>query len=115
MKAPIDLAAKYGETTLSNYEVFMLGQALVNWIGLVGRLGHASPASTLDYTTNPEAMTLGTLVLRDFVAWTSGRTDLVEGCEERLREWAEAADIDGHLARSLNEVLASDLFMGGAA
>lgn len=103
MNTAIDLAEKYGDTTLSNYEVFMVGESVINWITAVVRLGHASPASTLDYAT--DVPTLGGLLVRDFVAWTSGHTSKVPGCEERMREWAAAAELDAAAAVKISDLL----------
>jgi hypothetical protein len=105
----LDLDAKYGSTTLSNTEVFMLGEALLVWLGTCIRLGHASPGSTLDYTTSPEHLSLGGLIVRDVIAWTSGRVELAPGCEQRVRDLMEAADIEQHFADQVGQIL------GGAA
>lgn len=102
---PLDLSAQYAATNLSNYEVFMVGEALVGWLTAVVRLGHADPGSTLDYATDPSQLSLGTLVVRDFVAWTARQEHKVEGCEERLRDWAAAADLDGAAAALVGDLL----------
>lgn len=102
----IDLTEKYGHTTLSNAEVWMMGQAFYTWVGATCRLGHSSPGSTLDYTTNPEALSLPALIMRDFVAWTSGRVNLAEDCEQRLRELNDNAQVDSHLAQVIDEAIA---------
>lgn len=94
----MDLSEKYGKTTLSNYEVFGLGESLLAWMGTVTRLGHESPGSTLDYTVGAWTDNIFAYVIRDFVAWTSGRTKLVPDCEERIRGYIADADLDGHLA-----------------
>jgi hypothetical protein len=94
----LDLSAKYGETTFSNYEIYMIGEALVCWMGTTARLGHSSPGSVLDYTKNPELLGLGGLIVRDFVAWTSGCVDKSEGCETRMRELIASSALDTHLA-----------------
>lgn len=105
----VDMAAKYGHTTLSNFEVFALGDALLSWMGTVARLGHSSPGSVLDYTKGGFTTNLFAYVIRDFVAWTSGRVDLVPDCEDRIRQYIAQADLDKHLANKGADV------MGGAA
>lgn len=105
----IDLAAKYPGTDISNAEVFGLGIALLNSVGAVIRIGHASPASTLDYW----GMVTGTsdAMLRDYVAWTSGRKDTVvpDGSADRLRKIVQ----DSGWLRQQEESVAAKL--GGAA
>ena len=96
----IDLREKYGATTLTNGEVFEVGQAFFGWLSAVARIGHDSPGSTLDYTVDPKWETPAPFIMRDFVAWTSGRKHLAPGCEERLRGLIEAAELD--LAASAN-------------
>lgn len=101
----IDLADNWGATTLTNAEVFGVGDALISWMGMVGQLGHASPASTLDYTRGPMDNVFA-YVVRDFVAWTSGRTDTVPGDpEERLREWAAEARLGDEFAERISRAM----------
>lgn len=107
MRAPIDLAAPFGDTNLTNLEVFMVGEAVFNWLTAVTRLGHTSPGATLDYATHAAELGIGVLIVRDFVAWTSGRVDKVPGCEERLRELAQNADLDGAAAKKVSALLAA--------
>ena len=64
------------------------GIALRNWVATTVLLGHASPGSTLEYV-DVEPWSDSALI-KDFVAWTSGRKHLAEGCDARLREWANA-------------------------
>ena len=92
-----DLSQQYGGTEFTAAEVLLLGEAVLNWINATATLGHASPGNTLDYVPLSRCNLIGEQVLRDFVAWTSGRTDLAPGCDERLRElirdsgWSELA------------------------
>lgn len=97
----LDLAERYGETTLTNLEVYGIGSAVVRTLGAVCRLGHSSPASLLDYLTDPGVLDTSALIVRDLVAWTAGRGDLVPGCEDRLRGLVAAADVDSELATSV--------------
>lgn len=101
----LDLSAKYGETTLSNFEVFMMGEAFYRWVGATITLGHSSPGMALDYTKRDEAMGLPGLIMRDFVAWTSGRTHLVEGAEERLRELFATSNFGADMAERVGAAL----------
>lgn len=71
-------------------DLALLGAALWSWVAAVNRLGHANPGSTLDYTTGLTEdldASAADWIVRDFVAWTSGRKHLVPGCEERLRSY----------------------------
>lgn len=98
------MSRKVGESNLSHYEVFAIGQTMLNWAQTVYRLGHASPASTLDYTQG--AQDLFVLVVRDFVAWTCNRTDMVPGdVRERFESYLEAADWESHLVASIEDRL----------
>lgn len=86
----IDLADNIPGANITYYEVLGIGSAVLSWVVMVGRLGHTSPASTLDYTGSiPD---LSGLIVRDFVAWASGRTDKVPGDpSERMKELVAAA------------------------
>lgn len=102
----IDLKDTYQKTTLTNFEVIELGAALLSWMLTVQRLGHASPASVLDYTKNAALFdTPSPLIVRDFVAWTSGRKDAAPGCEERLRGLVEDARLEDNAVANLSEIL----------
>lgn len=85
-----DLSEPYGDSDLTNLEVFCFGAAVLNAAAASMRLGHTSPGMTLDYMTNPEALGLFGLVARDFIAWTSGRKHMVPDCEQRFRQWASS-------------------------
>ncbi len=100
-----DLGDKYGDTTLINYEVFIIGEAVLKWMNAVTQLGHESPASTLDYTTNAASLDLGSLIVRDFVAWTSGRVEMAPGCQERMREIVADSGLGAHQAGVIGEFL----------
>jgi hypothetical protein len=101
----IDLEADIPGARLTHGEVYEIGAALLSWVAMVGRLGHTSPASTLDYTR--ELGSIPALIVRDFVAWTSGRTDKVPGePSERLAELVAKAGWEPLLLASLNDSLA---------
>lgn len=105
MSVHIDLTAQYGVTKLTNAEVYGIGEALLSWIGAVTQLGHASPEGTLDYTRGPMDNPCAYIV-RDFVAWTSGRVDTVPGDpEERLREFVVEADLTAELAERIGRAM----------
>lgn len=61
------------------------GSALEAWIATTALLGHTRPGHSLEYIHTEEWSAMA--FVRDFVAWTSGRTSLAPGCEQRLREW----------------------------
>jgi hypothetical protein len=63
----------------------LIGNAVQAFVANCAMFGHASPAGTLDYW-HAEPWTADAFV-KDFVAWTSGRRHMAEGCEDRLREW----------------------------
>lgn len=71
-------------TQLTAYEIHEIGVSLVSWVHVVETLGHTSPASSLDYIASGTTGISGEIV-RDFVAWTSGRTNMAPGCADRLR------------------------------
>lgn len=78
-----------GTPTLKMLDLYLLGEALLNAVGTCILLGHASPAnSVIDYTTTPDGDShVSKHILRDLLAWQSGRRNAVPGCEERLRGW----------------------------
>ena len=75
-------------TPLHMLDLFLLGEAVLNSVGACLTLGHASPANVLDYTPQPvETDHVSQHILRDLLAWTSGRNDLSPGCVERISAW----------------------------
>lgn len=78
---------KVGETQWSALELYALGEQLVSLVAVVEKLGHFSPAGSLDYM-HPSGVIWNDYLL-DFVAWTSGRVHKSPGCEKRLREHNE--------------------------
>lgn len=99
---------KYAESNMSNFEVLGIGAAVLSWVSTVGRLGHTSPASTLDYTGSIDD--LSGLIVRDFVAWSSGRLNTVPGDPAvRLKQLIETGKWDDVQLAKINR------FMRGAA
>lgn len=78
------MTRRVGKTDFLNFEVYAIGQTLLNTINSVVVLGWSSPGSSLDYTHDNG--TVGNDLVRDFIAWTSGRKALAPGCEDKLRQ-----------------------------
>lgn len=103
----IDLDANYAAANVTNGELLEIGAALMGWVTMVGRLGHTSPASTLDYTGTLDS--IPALIVRDFVAWTSGRTGTVPGDPEaRLKQLVQAAGWERVIVDRLDEILTDE-------
>lgn len=97
------MSRKYADTEFSGIEIFMLGEALLSWVSTIKRLGHTNPSALLDYT-HPTGV-IWHDILRDFVAWTSGRTNLAPGCADRLRDHAADSGWDDFVTRRMVEAL----------
>lgn len=82
------LLARVSEHTDVMYgDLVLFGASMLSTISSVAVHGWSSPGSSLDYTSqvsDPHIM-----LVRDFVAWTSHRKKLADGCEERLRTYVE--------------------------
>lgn len=76
------MGRRVDDTDWTVLDIYLVGEAVLNTINIVHTLGHTSPASTLEYTAGA---TPHTAIVRDFVAWTSGRKQLAPDCEENLR------------------------------
>ena len=90
-------------TDVTYGDLALIGAALLTTVGSVGLHGWASPGSSLDYTkglTSPHD-----LVVRDFIAWTSHRKSLADGCEERLRSYVDESGWTAHLQHQVSELL----------
>lgn len=104
-------------TDVTYGDLALIGAGLLTTVASVGLHGCASPGSTLDYTrglTSPHD-----LVVRDFIAWTSHRKSLADGCEERLRAYVDESGWTEHLQHQMSELLRgsvpeSDKEPGGA-
>lgn len=83
-------------TDITALEVFMLGQAFLGWLATTQMLGHDSPGNSLEYVHLDAESGSCPKIMRDFVAWTSGRKRFAPGCDERLAafildtKWAAA-------------------------
>ena len=84
------------DTKWSRYEIYLLGEALLDWCNTVVVMGHSNPGSTLDYA-NRHTGSAPHDFLADFVVWTSGRKKMLPGAEDRIRHemvdsgWSKAA------------------------
>lgn len=88
----------------SEADIYLIGKALLNMVVVTVQLGHVSPGMSLDYihlNDIEEGESAAPMIVRDFVAWTSGRQHLAEGAEERLRAWIQQS---GYWASSMNTV-----------
>lgn len=79
------LAAKFPETDVCPMDLLKIGEALLNSLTTTHMLGHANPGSTLDYTARNGVMWHD--IVRDTIAWTSGRKHLADGCQERIEHF----------------------------
>lgn len=102
---PSLLDAVSPQTDVRYADLALIGAAILTTVTTVQRMGWASPGSSLDYTNglrDPHD-----LIVRDFIAWTSGRRSLAAGCDERLLAYVEQSGWTHHL---LGQV---DLFLTG--
>lgn len=84
---PSLLEAVSKHTDVTYGDLALIGSSLLSTVSTVAIHGWASPGSTLDYTrqlADPHS-----LIVRDFVAWTSHRKRLADNCEERLRTFVD--------------------------
>lgn len=72
-------------------DLVQIGTAFLNFVALAQQLGHVTPAGSLDYTTfledSPEPSDTYLRMVRDFVAWTSGKPAFAPDGESRLRTY----------------------------
>lgn len=97
----LDRVSAYTDVTYG--DLAMIGAGLLSTVSSVSLHGWASPGSTLDYTKG--LTTPHDLVVRDFVAWTSHRKSLANGCEERLRAYVDESGWTAHLQHQMSELL----------
>jgi hypothetical protein len=93
-------------TDVTYGDLALIGAALLTSVTSVAQLGWASPGSSLDYTTgdlDPHAM-----IVRDFIAWTSHRESLAEGCEERLRALVKDSGWTRHIVSQMGKKIGLD-------
>jgi len=88
-------------------DLALIGAALLNAVAATMQLGHTTPAETLDYShldlSDPDS-SAASWIVRDFIAWT-GRQDLAEGAEDRLRDFVDASGWRQELAKSMTSHL----------
>lgn len=95
---------RVSELTDVTYEdLALIGAALLSTVTSVSQLGWASPGSSLDYT--PKEAGTHAMIVRDFVAWTSHRKFLADGCEERLRAFVDQSGWTKHVVHQLGQLL----------
>ena len=90
-------------TDVTYGDLALIGAALLTTVTSVGLHGWASPGSTLDYTTGLRGP--HELVVRDFIAWTSHRKSMADGCEERLRSYVVESGWTAHLEHQMSDLL----------
>lgn len=85
----------------THHDLALIGAALLSHATNTIRLGHVTPAETLDYTgaVLDGEDSAAPAIVRDFVAWTSRRQDVAPGAEQRIRDWLEAS---GWIDRTLD-------------
>lgn len=86
--------ASAASPTFSDSDLMAIGMVMLNIVASVQQHGHASPASTLDYLSGLDLLdgneSAAGHIVRDFIAWTCGRTDMSPGCDERLKAYIAA-------------------------
>lgn len=102
---PSLLDAVSPQTDIRYADLALIGAAILTTVVTVQRMGWASPGSSLDYTNGLREP--HDLIVRDFIAWTSGRRSLAADCDERLLAYVEQSGWTDHL---LGQV---DLFLRG--
>jgi hypothetical protein len=86
-------------TGLAAIEIYMIGEALVSWMAATAQLGHEQPGNTLDYSHVHTITSPWQYIVRDFVIWTSGRSNFDPEAADRVRGWVEES---GWAAAKLN-------------
>lgn len=72
-------------STLTNLDVYLVGEQVLNMVNVCLTLGHASPANSLDYVPDPvETDHVSKHIVFDLLAWVSGRKHLAPDCDQRL-------------------------------
>lgn len=81
--------------TPSAVDLALIGAAVLNSVCTTFHIGHASPGMTLDYLHSLDTLgddeSAAPTIVRDFVAWTSGREDVVPGARDRLEQFIVAS------------------------
>ena len=97
----LDPVSQYTDVTYG--DLALIGASLLSVITSVAIHGWSSPGSSLDYThslSDPHSM-----IVNDFVAWTSHRKNLAEGCEERLRTFVDESGWTSHVMNQMAVLL----------
>lgn len=92
-------------TDVTYGDLALIGAALLSTVTSVGLHGWASPGSTLDYTAGlrePHQM-----IVRDFIAWTSHRKSMADGCEDRLRLLVVESGWTAHVEHQMSDLFRS--------
>lgn len=84
-------------------DLALIGAALLTTVTSVAQLGWASPGSSLDYS--PKVSESHHMIVRDFIAWTSHRKSLADGCEERLRAFVDDSGWTRHVLNQMSKNL----------
>lgn len=100
----LDQVSEHTDVTYG--DLVLIGASLLSTITSVAVHGWASPGSMLDYSHQPSDP--HSAIVRDFVAWTSHRRVLADGCEDRLRDFVDSS---GWTAHALNQ-MANQLGLG---
>lgn len=98
------LMARVRDTEVTALELFGIGHAFLNYIGMVQVLGHTRPGNSLDYVPDEARDPFGlnaSQMVQDFVVWTSGRKQHGPLAETRLRNFIEES---GWLRSQMNSV-----------
>lgn len=73
----------------------LIGAQVLSNVGSVMALGWTSPSSSLDYTHHRDD-NIAQNIVRDYIAWTSGRKAKNPGAEERLRAYVTSSGWQRH-------------------
>lgn len=76
-------------------DLALIGAAVLNSVCTTLHIGHTTPAETLDYLGSIDqldgAESAAPMIVRDFVAWTGRRQDIVPDARERLEQFIVAS------------------------
>jgi hypothetical protein len=90
-----------GDTGLKNFDLYLIGQQVLNTIGTTVMLRHKTLAGVLDYASAPGPEDhVSEWIVRDLLAWGSGHPEKVPGSEMRLRRFVAESWLEHQLAES---------------
>ncbi|MFL4476743.1 hypothetical protein ACIPUB_00515 [Paeniglutamicibacter sp. ORCA_105] len=92
-----------GQTDVTYGDLALIGAALLTSVTTVAQLGWASPGISLDYSSGVSDS--HNMIVRDFIAWTSHRKSLADGCEERLRAFVDESGWTRHVLNQMGKNL----------